>query len=106
MNILKTTATALFAGTVLISACLPGRVMAAEQEPATVSQATTASGWLSALALPLQPKIVGAAQSDVPTPRVNCRAGHLYSQHDVVGDPDSCIKGMANFGTGGGIATG
>jgi hypothetical protein len=111
MNILKTTVAALVAGTLVGSACLPIRAMADEQQPAAIGseEMASASSW-SLLALPLQLNLVGAAQSDVPAKRTNCRAGHLYSQHDVVGDPESCIKGMATFGTGastvGSIATG
>ena len=37
------------------------------------------------------------------TPRVQndrCKAGHLYSQHDVVGDPEACFMGHYSFGSG------
>jgi hypothetical protein len=107
MNILKTTVAALIAGTLVSSACLPIRAMAAEQQPAPVGSEgiPSASSW-SLLPLPLQLNLVEAAESDVPAKRMNCRAGHLYSQHDVVGDPESCIKGMANFSTGGFVTGG
>ena len=29
-----------------------------------------------------------------------CEAPHLYSQHDVVGDPEACFMGQATFGSG------
>lgn len=29
-----------------------------------------------------------------------CQAPHLYSQHDVVGDPEACFMGKATFGSG------
>lgn len=106
MNILRTTVAALVAGTLAGSACLPIRAMAADQQTAPIGSeevAPASSG--SLLSLPLQLNMVGAAQDDVPAKRTNCRAGHLYSQHDVVGDPETCIKGMANFGTGGGMVT-
>jgi hypothetical protein len=107
MNILKTTVAALVAGTLVGSACLPIRAMADGQQTAPIGSAEVApasSG--SLLALPLQLNLVGAAQRDVPANHTNCRAGHLYSQHDVVGDPESCIKGMATFGTGGSMVGG
>jgi hypothetical protein len=28
-----------------------------------------------------------------------CKAPYLYSQHDVVGDPEACFMGQATFGT-------
>ena len=27
-----------------------------------------------------------------PKATTNCRPGHVYSQHDIVGDPESCIN--------------
>ena len=35
--------------------------------------------------------------------QMNCKAGHLYSQHDIVGDPQACIMGRVTV-TGGGVA--
>jgi hypothetical protein len=38
-----------------------------------------------------------------PTPRQpqgQCKASHLYSQHDVVGDPEACIMGRYTVGNG------
>jgi hypothetical protein len=33
-------------------------------------------------------------------PKSKCGASHLYSQHDVVGDPEACIKGRYAIGNG------
>src|SRR5262245_4708654 len=33
-------------------------------------------------------------------PKQNCNASQLYSQHDVVGDPDSCVMGHYSTGVG------
>ena len=30
----------------------------------------------------------------------NCKAGHVYSQHDIVGDPEACIKGLFTVSVG------
>ena len=106
MNILRTSVAALVVGTLVGSACLPIRAMAAEQQTAIGSEEVATPSSRSLLSLPLQLNMVGAVQREVPANRTNCRAGHLYSQHDVVGDPESCIKGMANFGTGGSMAVG
>src|ERR1700751_1820468 len=38
-----------------------------------------------------------------PTPRQpknQCKASHMYSQHDVVGDPEACIMGRYTIGSG------
>ena len=40
-------------------------------------------------------------------PRNQCGASHLYSQHDVVGDPEGCFMGRYTIGSGSDtIATG
>jgi hypothetical protein len=31
-------------------------------------------------------------------PDANCKASHLYSGHDVVGDPEACIMGQYTIG--------
>jgi hypothetical protein len=33
-------------------------------------------------------------------PKSQCKASHLYSQHDVVGDPEACIRGRYTIGNG------
>jgi hypothetical protein len=33
-------------------------------------------------------------------PKSQCKASHMYSQHDVVGDPEACIKGSYTLGNG------
>ena len=33
-------------------------------------------------------------------PKNECGASHLYSQHDVVGDPEACIMGRYTIGNG------
>ncbi|HUN59861.1 MAG TPA: hypothetical protein VMU41_17270 [Candidatus Binataceae bacterium] len=38
-------------------------------------------------------------------PGKQCKASHIYSQHDVVGDPETCTMNRVTFG-GGGSATG
>jgi hypothetical protein len=43
-----------------------------------------------------------------PGPRQSkgqCKASHLYSQHDVVGDPDACFMNRYTLGNGSGMAT-
>jgi len=33
-------------------------------------------------------------------PKDPCKASHLYSQHDVVGDPEACFMGRYTIGNG------
>ncbi len=45
--------------------------------------------------VPVLPSWIGASRGDVTSPqdRTNCKVGHIYSQHDIVGDPEACIMG-------------
>lgn len=44
--------------------------------------------------------VLTGTDPDPRQPKSKCRASHLYSQHDVVGDPDACIKGRYTIGNG------
>jgi len=44
--------------------------------------------------------ILTATDPGPPQPDSQCKASHLYSQHDVVGDPESCIRGQYTMGNG------
>jgi hypothetical protein len=33
-------------------------------------------------------------------PKQNCKAPQMYSQHDIVGDPESCFMGRLSIGSG------
>jgi hypothetical protein len=39
-------------------------------------------------------------------PKGQCKASQLYSQHDVVGDPETCIMNRHTIGTGSSMAAG
>jgi hypothetical protein len=106
MNILRTATAGLVVGALLYGACLPTQAMAAGPQVAPNSSDPLPASSLSPLALPLQLNMVGAVQREAPADVINCRAGNLYSQHDVVGDPERCNRNTVNFGTGGGQATG
>ncbi|HVN89061.1 MAG TPA: hypothetical protein VMT61_04535 [Candidatus Binataceae bacterium] len=61
----------------------------------TVQVASTESG---ASLLGIAAPILNASTSH---PREKtCQAGALYSQHDVVGDPDNCLAKQASFAVG------
>jgi len=38
-------------------------------------------------------------------PKQNCKAPQMYSQHDVVGDPESCFMGRYGLGSGSTVTT-
>jgi hypothetical protein len=44
--------------------------------------------------------VLTGTDPDPGQPKSQCKASHLYSQHDVVGDPEACIKGSYTFGNG------
>ncbi len=100
MNIVKTTAAALMSGLLIGAAWMPawpatGATPAsinAEVMPAksVVASLPAAPSWLD-------PSPVDAAQRK---DRTNCKAGQLYSQHDVVGDPEACIMGALTISGG------
>ena len=53
----------------------------------------------------VEPSLVGflkpiTTDSELHQQRTNCKAPHLYSQHDVIGDPEACIMGQINLPAG------
>jgi hypothetical protein len=104
MNIVKTTAVALMSSLLIGAACMPpwsaANNPAAPTASAEVMPANTAAPSLLAIRVLFGPSV------DEPTPhkdQMNCKAGHLYSQHDIVGDPQACIMGRLTV-IGGGVA--
>jgi len=65
---------------------------------------------INAQVMPASPKgntLLGLLNSILtgtdPSPRQSkseCKASHLYSQHDVVGDPEGCFMGRYTIGNG------
>jgi hypothetical protein len=98
MNIIKTASVAIVSGLVMVSAA-----------SISARAAMTGSGSINA-------DVASASNSD-PSPHAdlnwlkpsdantqsrstNCKPGYLFSQHDVVGDPESCImQGGYNLGS-------
>jgi hypothetical protein len=64
----------------------------------------------NAQVIPANPKgntLLGMLNSVLPgtdpdprQPKSQCKASQLYSQHDVVGDPEACIMGRYTIGNG------
>ena len=44
--------------------------------------------------------ILTATDTSPRQPKAECKASHLYTQHDVVGDPDACLMGRYTAGVG------
>ena len=50
--------------------------------------------------LGMMSSVLTATDPSPRQPKNQCKAGQLYSQHDVVGDPEACIKGQYTIGNG------
>lgn len=92
MKILKMSAAALISSLVIGSASIPAwagttgaRSVTAAVEVVTSNEfapsAVAERSWLEPSGANVRPKATN-----------NCRPGHVYSQHDIVGDPESCIE--------------
>jgi hypothetical protein len=44
------------------------------------------------------------ADPTLTQPKQTCGPSQMYSQHDVVGDPESCIRGLYGYGLGSAFA--
>jgi hypothetical protein len=98
MNIVKTTAVALMSSLLIGAACMPAwSATGADPAPinADVMLAKNVTGSLPASRSWLNPSPVPTAPRQDQT---NCKAGHVYSQHDIVGDPQACIMGTLTIG--------
>ena len=98
MKIVKTTAAALISGLLIGAACMPGwSATGATRAPisAGVMLAKNVTGSLPAARGWLVPSAVDTASHQYET---NCRVRHVYSQHDIVGDPQACIMGALTIG--------
>jgi hypothetical protein len=101
MSILKTTAVMLVSG-LLIGAARPAWSASAQQSqqlstPSAAAQTSNDSpSVLSILGM-----IIPQVEHEVQT-QPHCKAGQLYSQHDVVGDPQACFMSTvdAPYGAG------
>jgi hypothetical protein len=101
MNIVKTASVAIISGLVMVSAASisaraavtgSGSVNAEVASAADRSPATDVEhSWL-------MPSAANQRHESM-----NCKPGHIFSQHDVVGDPESCI--MQGVTLPGGIGT-
>jgi hypothetical protein len=98
MSIARTAVTALISGLLIGSASAPLWSAMPTSEALTVAQATSASAALESATAALRSQ--DSQRSDARgNEKGNCKPGHMYTAHDIVGDPEACIKGgVIGFG--------
>ena len=96
MNIVKTTAAALISSVLIGAASMPAWASSATQQPINkVLLTKSVAGPLLAARSWFDPSPVDAAPRQDAT---NCKAGNIYSEHDIVGDQQSCIVNRLTIG--------
>jgi hypothetical protein len=106
MNILKRTVTAALAGMLIGVANAPAWSAASATSAVTNEPAAADAQGIPAVIGYRSPLgFLGSVMTEaVPHDRPKtCRASQLYSQHDVVGDPESCFMGRITL-PGGAVA--
>jgi hypothetical protein len=92
MRIVRTTTVALISGFLMSGAFAPAWSRQPVSDGQTVAQATSANPVVQAagsiLAAPEFPQVRNRLEA-----LSNCKPGHMYSAHDIVGDPQACIMG-------------
>ncbi len=98
-NIFKTTAAAVISGLLLGAASMPAWPATYATEASAIEAEVMPAKVTAAAPMPA-PRLLDASRSDVSSrrDRTNCKAGHIYSRHDIVGDPGACIMGRLAIG--------
>ena len=89
---------AVVTSVLLMGASAPGWAAMPVNDMAVASPAVVIARAIDSLSVPvslLEPSSALQAARQDPD---NCKAGHVYSQHDIVGDPQACIKGLFTVG--------
>jgi hypothetical protein len=76
-----------------------------DRQPAATATMVPASPYGNTL-LGMLSSVLTDTDTTPPQRKDQCKASHLYSQHDVVGDPEACFMGHYNFGSGSSSAAG
>jgi hypothetical protein len=96
MNSVKTTAAAFISSVLIGTAAMPAWATRATQQPIDeVLLTKSVAGPLPAARSWFDPSPVDTAPRQDAT---NCKAGNIYSQHDIVGDRQSCIVNRLTIG--------
>ncbi len=97
MTISNKVTSGVLSGFLLMAACVPALAGPGNQRATVSTQSTTAANRDQA--------ILGFLESITPAsvqPRVQrCKPETLYSQHDVIGDPDACFLNHFDVRAGG-----
>jgi hypothetical protein len=97
MKILRTTAAAVISSFLMAGAGIPAW-SASTNQGLTVAQATATNATVQPATT-----VLGSLEfprfDRRPEAEKNCKPGHIYSAHDIVGDPQACI--MAGFSVSG-----
>jgi hypothetical protein len=98
------TAAAVISSVVIGSASIPGWSGTTGTQSVTAAVEVVPSSNFVPSGVAERSWLEPSAANARPKATTNCRPGHVYSQHDIVGDPESCIKqgvtlpGSAGFG--------
>jgi hypothetical protein len=97
MKILRTTAAAVISSFLMGGAGIPAW-SASTSQGLTVAQATSTNATVQSTTTVLGslefPRFDRRSEAEK-----NCKPGHMYSAHDIVGDPQACIMGGFSFGS-------
>jgi hypothetical protein len=96
---LRKRTTALLGFGLLLSVYAPA--WSADSTTAAPNAQTTPSNPYGNSLLGMLNSVPTGTSNDPPKPENHCKPGHLYSQHDVVGDPETCIMGRYTVPGGG-----
>ena len=97
MGTLRKTAVTVVSGLFIAAAAIPVRSANAIQPASVNAQAGPVIKADHSLLAVLGSVLTESARHEAKVP---CKAPYLYSQHDVVGDPEACFMGQATFGSG------
>ena len=104
MNIVKTASVAIISGLVMVSvASISARAAMTSSGSVNAEVASVAD---PSPAANVEHNWLMPSTANQRHESMTCKPGHIFSQHDVVGDPESCIMQGAGFAPGvRGIAT-
>jgi hypothetical protein len=100
MMILKTSVAAVISSLVIGSAAIPAWSGTTTTQSVTAAVKMVASNNSAPVKDADRSWLEPSAANARPKATTNCKPGHLYSQHDVIGDPESCVKQVVTLGVG------
>lgn len=105
MKILKMSAAAVISSLVIGSASIPAWAGTTGAQSVTAAVQVAASNEFAPAAAAERSWLEPSAANARPSATNNCKPGHMYSLHDIVGDPESCIKQGATLSGSRGTVT-